>query len=68
MGQMRKITIELPDELISAVRAEAGTGITETVREALEMMRQRQLQNKARKMRGKIKFGIDLMKLREDED
>jgi len=68
MGQMRKITIELPDELISAVQAEAGTGVTETVREALEMMRQRQVQNKARKFRGKIKFGIELMKLREDED
>ncbi len=68
MGQMRKITIEVPDELIASVQAEAGKGLTETVREALEMMRQRQVQNRARELRGKIKFSVDLMKLREDED
>jgi len=68
MGAMRKITVELPDELLSSVQEEAGTGVTETIREALELLRQRQVQNKARKLRGKIKFGVDLMKLREDED
>jgi hypothetical protein len=68
MGEMRKITIEIPDELIASVQAEAGMGLTETVREALEQMRQRQVQNRARTLRGKIKFSVDLMKLREDED
>jgi hypothetical protein len=68
MGEMRKITVEIPDELIASVQAEAGMGLTETVREALEQMRQRQVQNRARTLRGKIKFSVDLMKLREDED
>jgi hypothetical protein len=34
----------------------------------LELLRQREVQNRARRLRGKIKFGVDLMKLREDED
>jgi hypothetical protein len=68
MSQMRKITVEIPDELIASVQAEAGTGLTETVREDLELMRQRQVQNRARKLRGKINFSVDLMKPREDED
>jgi hypothetical protein len=66
MGQMRKITVEVPDELITSVQATAGLGLTETVREALEQMRQRQVQNEFRKLRGSYKFSIDLGELRED--
>lgn len=68
MSEMRKITVEVPDELIASIQADSKKGLTETVREALEMLRQWQVQNQARKLRGKIKFGLDLMKLREDED
>ena len=65
---MRKITVEVPDDLLASAQAATGEGVTETVREALELLRQRQVQNRARQFRGKIKFGVDLMKLREDED
>ena len=68
MGEMRKITVEVPEDLLTSAQAETGEGVTETVREALELLRQRQVQNRARQFRGKIKFGVDLMKLREDED
>lgn len=68
MGDMRKITVEVPEELLASAQAYTGEGVTETVREALELLRQREVQNRARQLRGKIKFGVDLMKLREDED
>ena len=68
MGDTRKITVEVPEDLLASAQAFTGEGVTETVREALELLRQREVQNRARQLRGKIKFGADLMKLREAED
>jgi len=68
MGEMRKITVEVPEDLLASAQAFTGEGVTETIREALEVLRQREVQNRARKWRGKVKFGVDLMKLRQDED
>jgi Arc/MetJ-type ribon-helix-helix transcriptional regulator len=68
MGEMRKITVEVPEELIASVQSSAGTGLTETIREALEQMRQRQVQNEARKLRGKVKFSMSLDELRYDRE
>jgi hypothetical protein len=68
MGEMRKITVEVPEDLLASAQAYTGEGVTETVREALELLRQREVQNRARQLRGKVKFGVDLMKLRKDED
>ena len=68
MGQMRKITVQVPEELIASVQADSGKGITEIMREALELMRQRQALHRLRELRGKVRFGIDLMALRREED
>jgi hypothetical protein len=68
MSEMRKITVEVPEDLIASVQAEAGTGVTETVRQALELMRQRQALHRLRTLRGKVRFGVDLMALRKQED
>ena len=68
MSEMRKITVEVPEELIASVQAQAGTGLTETVRQALELMRQRQALHRLRALRGKVRFGIDIMALRKQED
>ena len=68
MGDMRKVTVELPAELLTSVQAGAGMGVTETIREALEQMRQRQVQNEVRKLRGKVKFSMTLDELRYDRE
>ena len=68
MGDMRKITVEVPEDLISSVQAGTGKGLTETIREALEQMRQQQVQNEARKLRGKVKFSLTLDELRHDRE
>jgi Arc/MetJ-type ribon-helix-helix transcriptional regulator len=68
MSDMRKITVEVPEELIASVQASAGMGLTETIREALEQMRQRQVQNEVRKLRGKVKFSMTLDELRYDRE
>jgi len=68
MGEMRKITIEVPEQLIASVQDDSKRGRTETVREALELMRQTQVQNQARKLRGKVKFSMTLDELRHDRE
>ena len=68
MGETRKITVEVPEDLLASAQAFTGEGVTETVREALELLRQREVQNRARQLRGRIKFGVDLMKLRQAEN
>jgi Arc/MetJ-type ribon-helix-helix transcriptional regulator len=65
---MRKITVEVPEDLLVSVQAGAGTGVSETVRQALELMRQRQALLGLRALRGKVRFGVDPMELRRQED
>ncbi len=68
MGQMRKITVQVPEELIASVQADTGKGVTEIMREALQLMRQRQALQRLRALRGKVRFSVDLMALRREEE
>ena len=68
MGEMRKITVEVDQSDLEAAQKYTGEGVSETVRAALRRMRSMQAQQELRKLRGKIKFGIDLMALRKLED
>jgi Arc/MetJ-type ribon-helix-helix transcriptional regulator len=68
LAGMAKITVHVPDELLEEAQAFTGAGVTETVREGLKHLRAKRAQRDARKLRGKIVFDIDLMKLRQDED
>jgi Arc/MetJ-type ribon-helix-helix transcriptional regulator len=68
MGEMRKITVEVPEDLLEKAQEFTGVGISETVRKGLELLRQREAQQRVRALRGKIKFGVDLMALRALED
>ena len=68
MGQMRKITVQVPEELIASIQADTGKGVTEIMREALQLMRQRQALQRLRALRGKVRFSVDLMALRREEE
>lgn len=68
MGEMRKITVHVPEELLEKAQAFTGEGVTETVRQGLLTLSQREALLRLRTLRGKVKFGIDLMKLRKEED
>lgn len=58
MGEMRKITVNLPAELIDGVLADSDKGLTETIREALEKALSAQAWARLRKLRGTADFGI----------
>jgi hypothetical protein len=68
MGEMRKITVHVPEELLEKAQAFTGEGVTETVRQGLLTLSQREALLRLRALRGKVKFGVDLMKLRKEED
>jgi hypothetical protein len=68
MGEMRKITVDVLADDLAAAQKYTGTGVTETVRAALKKLRSDWAQKELLKLRGKVKFDVDLMALRAEED
>ena len=61
----RRITANLPEELLEEAMKVTKKGITETLVEGLEQVRRRQAYEKAMSLRGKIQLDIDLEESRE---
>jgi len=68
MGEMRKITVEVPEEILKSAQDLTGEGVTETVRTALKTLASIRAQREFRKLRGSFKFSLDLDELREDRE
>lgn len=68
MSEMRKITVEVPADLLARLQDFTGEGVTETVRAALKKMDALRAQQELRKLRGSFNSTIDLDALREDRD
>jgi len=66
MEENRKITVQLPEDLLQRAQHATGKGITETIRQGLQLVSRRLTYQELRRMRGKVKFSIDLDELRED--
>jgi hypothetical protein len=66
MGDTRKITVEVPEELLGRALEASGEGITETVRRGLTLVAAGGAYDELRRLRGKVRLGIDLQALRED--
>jgi Arc/MetJ-type ribon-helix-helix transcriptional regulator len=68
MGDMRKITVEVPEDLLERVQAFTGEGVSETVRQALRKLDSIRAQRELMKLRGKVKFSMTLGELRDDRE
>ena len=68
MGEMRKITVDVPADDLAAAQEFTGAGVTETVRAGLKRLASIRAQQQLKALRGKIRFGVDLMALRKLED
>lgn len=66
MARMRKITVEVPDDLLKQAQKAADAGVTDTVREALELLARRKAYRQLEKLRGTFRFSLDLDELRRD--
>jgi hypothetical protein len=66
MGTQRKITVLVQSDLLVRAQKAAHAGISETIRKGLELLAASDVYDGLLKMRGKVKFSINLNELRRD--
>jgi hypothetical protein len=66
METARKITVEIPKELLHQAQQASGAGITQTVRTGLQLLAASHTYKRLRQLRGKVRFTRDLAELKAD--
>ena len=66
METARKITVEIPSELLERAQRASGTGITQTVRTGLQLVAASETYARLRQLRGKVHFSRTLAELKDD--
>ena len=66
METTRKITVEVPQQLLEKAQRASGAGITRTVRTGLELVAASQAYARLRELRGKVRFTCTLTELKAD--
>ena len=66
MATARKITVEIPDDLLEKARKASGTGITQTVRTGLQLLAASQAYDSLLQLCGKVQFSRTLGELKQD--
>jgi hypothetical protein len=62
----RKITVHIPEDLLDRAQKSSGQGVTETVRQGLRLVAAGDTFRRVAKLRGRVRFSVDLARLRED--
>ncbi|SPF44450.1 hypothetical protein SBA1_530086 [Candidatus Sulfotelmatobacter kueseliae] len=62
----RKITVEVPQELLEKAQQASGTGITQTVRTGLQLLAASLTYARLRQLRGKVRFTRSVAELKAD--
>jgi hypothetical protein len=66
MNAQRKITVQLPADLVERAQKASGQGVTETIRQGLRLVAAGETFRQVAKLRGSVKFSVDLARLRDD--
>jgi hypothetical protein len=66
MANTRKVTVELPAELLDKAQQASGSGITQTIRTGLQLVAASRAYVRLRQMRGKVRFSRSLEELKSD--
>lgn len=66
MRAARKVTVEVPDELLRRAQESTGAGVTATIRKGLELVAASRAYDELRGLRGRVRLSINLRELRED--
>ncbi|MBC7925247.1 MAG: hypothetical protein H7039_06275 [Bryobacteraceae bacterium] len=66
MSLPRKITVEVPAELLEKAQEASGTGVTQTVRAGLQLIAASQNYSRLRALRGKVRFSRSAAELKTD--
>jgi hypothetical protein len=66
MQTARKITVEVPEELLERAQKASGEGITQTVRTGLQLVAASRTYARLRQLRGKVRFARTWAELKAD--
>lgn len=66
METARKITVEVPPELLEKAQRASGAGITETIRIGLQLVAASRTYARLRGLRGKVRFSRTRAELKAD--
>jgi hypothetical protein len=66
MTRVRKITVEIPQELLKKAQRASGAGVTQTVRTGLELLAASDTYARLRRFRRKVRFSRTLAELKQD--
>jgi len=62
----KKITVEIPEELLDKAQQATGVGITQTIRTGLQLVAASQAYDRLLGLRGKVKFSLTWQELKDD--
>jgi hypothetical protein len=65
MAGLRRITANLPGDLLEEAMQASGKGVTETLKEGLRLVKHTRAHRKALRLKGKIRLDVDLEGSRE---
>jgi hypothetical protein len=63
-ASVRKITVNVPSDVLDEATRATGKGVTATVIEGLEELRKREMRSALRRLQGRVAFSLDLEKTR----
>jgi hypothetical protein len=66
MQTVRKITVEVPADLLKKAQQASGSGVTQTVRKGLELIAASRTYERLLQLRGKVHFSQTLAELKAD--
>ena len=66
MAQAKKVTVDVPEDLLRRAQKATGEGITATIRSGLRLVAAKDAYEELRRLRGRVRFSIDWRELRED--
>ena len=66
MATARKITVEIPSELLEKAQRATGSGITQTIRTGLQLLAASEVYDRLLQMRGNVRFSRTFEELKDD--
>ncbi len=66
MAKARKVTVEIPPDLLEKAQRASGAGITQTIRAGLQLVAASQTYARLRQFRGKVRFSKTVAELKAD--
>jgi len=68
MRTIRKVTLNLPADLLKKALTASGAGVTETIRQGLELVAASKAYDALVQMKGKVPFNLDIKEIRRDRE